>query len=165
MIRPEHPNDIADISAVVSAAFDPVPYSDGGEPAIIDVLRGEGAMTLSLVAEKDGRILGHIAFSAVTIADKPCGWFGLGPVAVLPDHQGTGLGSALINTGLSQLKDMGAQGCVLLGNPAYYKRFGFSQHPALTFAGAPAKNFLALPFTDDLPSGDVTYHKAFYQTA
>lgn len=165
MIRPEHPNDIADISAVVSAAFDPVPYSDGGEPAIIDVLRGEGAMTLSLVAEKDGQILGHIAFSAVTIAGKSCGWFGLGPVAVLPEHQSTGIGSALINAGLSQLKDFAAQGCVLLGNPAYYERFGFSQHPALTFADAPAKNFLALPFTDDLPSGDVTYHKAFYQTA
>lgn len=169
MIRPEqppeHPNDIANIKAVVTAAFAPVTYSDGTEPAIVEMLRDTAALTLSLVAEQDGEILGHIAFSAVTIDGKSGLWFGLGPVAVLPDHQRTGIGSALINAGLSQLKDLGAQGCVLLGNPAYYERFGFRKTPSLTFADSPAEYFLALAFTDDIPSGVVTYHKAFYQSA
>lgn len=165
MIRPEQPNDIADIRNVVTAAFAPVSYSDGTEPAIVDMLRDTDAMTLSLVSEIDGEILGHIAFSAVTIGGNSCDWYGLGPVAVHPDHQRTGIGSALIMAGLLLLKTGGAKGCVLLGSPDYYERFGFAQNPALTFADAPAKNFLALPFTDDTVCGDVTYHKAFYVTA
>lgn len=162
MIRLEQSSDIAEIRNVVTAAFIPVPYSDGTEPAIVDMLRETNALTLSLVAENDDTILGHIAFSAVTIDGKTCGWFGLGPVAVLPDHQTKGIGSALINTGLAQLKELGAKGCVLLGNPAYYERFGFRVHSGLHFADAPAEYFLALPFTDDVPNGDVVYHKAFY---
>ena len=162
MIRHEQPNDIAQIKTVVTAAFAPVSYSDGTEPVIVEMLRGAGALTLSLVAGKDGMILGYIAFSAVTIGGKDCAWFGLGPVAVLPEHQGKGIGSALINTGLSHLRELSAEGCVLLGNPAYYERFGFHVIDGLHFADAPIKNFLALPFTDSPPSGDVVYHKAFY---
>lgn len=165
MIRPEYLSDIAEIKSVVTAAFAPVSYSDGSEPDIVDMLRDTDALPLSLVAEKDGQILGHIAFSAVTIDGELGQWFGLGPVAVLPDHQRSGIGSALINAGLSQLANLGAQGCVLLGNPAYYERFGFRKIDGLTFADSPAEFFLALSFTDDIPSGDVTYHKAFYQTA
>ncbi len=165
MIRAAHPNDTAEIRNVVTAAFAPMPYSDGTELAIVDMLRETNAMTLSLVDEIDGNILGYIAFSAVTIGDKTCDWYGLGPVAVHPNHQNTGIGSALIMAGLLQLKASTAKGCVLLGNPDYYERFGFSQNPALTFADAPAKNFLALPFTDDIPNGEVIYHKAFYITA
>jgi len=165
MIRPEHPSDIPCIKTVVTAAFAAVAYSDGTEPAIVDMLRDTDAMTLSLVAEKDGEILGHIAFSAVSIGGKSCDWYGLGPVAVLPDHQGMGIGSALINAGLSHLKELGAKGCVALGNPAYYQRFGFRVTSGLTFAGTPAEYFFALPFAHDSPRGDVTYHKAFYLAA
>lgn len=165
MIRPEHPSDIAEIKTVVTAAFAPVANSDGSEPAIVGLLRDAGAMTLSLVAEKDGKILGHIAFSAVSIGGESCNWYGLGPVAVLPDHQRMDIGSALINAGLSQLKELGAKGCVVLGNPEYYQRFGFRVTSGLTFADAPAEYFLALPFADDVPSGGVIYHKAFYITA
>lgn len=162
MIRRENPSDIAEIGNVVAAAFGPVPYSDGTEPAVVDMLRETGAMTLSLVAEKDGNILGHIAFSAVTISGKTCGWFGLGPVAVLPEHQTQGIGTALVNASLTQLKELGAQGCVVLGNPAYYERFGFRANSALHFADTPAEYFLALSFTDHQPKGEVIYHKAFY---
>ena len=169
-IRPEHPNDIAEIKALIWAAFKPVTYSDDTEADIVDMLRDDAALTLSLVAEKDGEILGHIAFSPVTIAGKPSAWLGLGPLAVLPKHQNIGIGSALVKAGLSQIKQQtqgrAAKGCVVLGNPNYYGRFGFQNDPALQFTGAPAKNFLALHFTDKqqstVPTTDeVIYHKAF----
>ncbi|WP_456391098.1 GNAT family N-acetyltransferase [Profundibacter sp.] len=162
MIRTEQTDDIAEIRRIVAAAFKPVQNSDNTEPDIIDMLRDTGAMTLSLVSVKGAEILGHIAFSAVTIGGKDCAWFGLGPVAVQPDHQGKGVGSALVNAGLTMLKDQGAQGCVVLGNPAYYQRFGFRTNPDLRFADAPAQYFMALPFAPSPPSGDVIYHKAFY---
>lgn len=162
MIRTEQTGDITAIRRVVTTAFKPVPNSDGTEAAIVDMLRDTGAMTLSLVAIKGAEILGHVAFSAITIGGNDCAWFGLGPVAVLPDHQGTGIGSALVNAGLAMLKDQGAQGCVVLGNPAYYQRFGFCANPDLRFSGVPAQYFMALPFVDDAPGGEVIYHKAFY---
>ena len=168
-IRPEHPNDIAEIKALIWAAFKPVTYSDDTEADIVDMLRDDAALSLSLVAEKDGEILGHIAFSPVTIAGKPSAWLGLGPLAVLPKHQNTGIGSALVKAGLAQIKQQtqshAIMGCVVLGNPDYYGRFGFQQHPDLRFADAPVKSFLALPFTDHTPSGETIYHKAFYITA
>lgn len=162
MIRTEQPGDIAEIKSVVTAAFKPVDNSDDTDPDIVDMLRDTGALTLSLVAVEHGKILGHIAFSAVTIGGQDCTWFGLGPLAVLPEHQSKGIGSALVNAGLSQMKEQGAQGCVVLGNPAYYKRFGFRAISSLRFADAPAEYFLALPFADHIPNGDVVYHKAFY---
>lgn len=162
MIRTEQTGDITEIRSVVTAAFKPVHNSDDTEPAIVDMLRNTGALTLSLVGVEHGKILGHIAFSAVTIGGQNCTWLGLGPLAVLPEHQGKGIGSALVNAGLSQMKEQGAQGCVVLGNPAYYERFGFRAISSLRFADAPAKYFLALPFTDHIPNGDVVYHKAFY---
>src|SRR5690606_18603384 len=114
------------IHTLVAAAFDGHPHSDGSEPAIVDRLRADGDLTISLVAEDGGEIVGHIAFSPVTISDGNEGWFGLGPVAVAPQRQREGIGAALIEHGLALLRERGSAGCVVLGDPAYYGRFGFT---------------------------------------
>ncbi len=114
---------------------------------------------------EDGNIVGHIAFSPVTIADGSTGWFGLGPVSVAPDRQRAGIGSALIREGLARLKAMGAKGCYLVGHPGYYGRFGFVNESGLTFPHAPPEACFALAFDGHWPSGEVTFHAAFGATA
>ncbi len=162
-IRPETPQDISAIEKVTIAAFDGKPYADGTEHLIISRLREVGAMSLSLVAEMDGKIVGHVAFSVVTINGTDQGWYGLGPVSVLPELQKQGIGSRLIKEGLSLIREKGAKGCVLEGSPMYYQRFGFKTYPDLFYEGAPAPEyFMALPFYDDVPQGKVEFHKAFY---
>jgi putative acetyltransferase len=89
------------------------------------------------------------------------GWFGLGPVSVLPAHQGAGIGSRLVREALARLKATGAHGCVLVGEPAFYGRFGFRAEPALVLAEVPPKYFQALRFAHHLPCGVVTFHAAF----
>jgi len=162
-IRPETPQDISAIEKITIAAFDGKPYADGTEHLIISRLREAGAMSLSLVAEMDGKIVGHIAFSVVTINGTDQGWYGLGPVSVLPELQKQGIGSKLIREGLSLIREKGAKGCVLEGSPVYYQRFGFKTYPDLFYEGAPAPEyFMALPFYNDVPQGKVEFHKAFY---
>lgn len=163
-IRPEHPNDTAEIRSLITTTFKPAPFSDGIEADIIDMLRDTGSISLSLVAQKAGKLVGQITFSAVSINGQTRGWTGLGPLAVLPEYQGIGIGTTLVDAGLTLMKQTQTQGCVVLGNPRYYKRFGFVKHVGLHMTGAPTKNFLTLPFTDDIPSGEVLYHQAFYQT-
>jgi putative acetyltransferase len=163
LIRPETPQDINAIEQVTAAAFDGRPYSNGTEPLIIDQLREAGGLSLSLVAEVDGKVVGHVAFSIVTINGTHQGWYGLGPVSVLPELQKQGIGSELITEGLSLIREKGAKGCVLEGSPAYYQRFGFKTHPNLMYeGGSSAEYFMALPFYDDVPAGKVEYHVAFY---
>ena len=162
-IRPETPQDISAIEKITIAAFDGKPYADGTEHLIISRMREAGAMSLSLVAEIDGKIVGHIAFSVVTINGTDQGWYGLGPVSVLPELQKQGIGSRLIMEGLSLIRERGAKGCVLEGSPVYYQRFGFKTYPDLFYEGAPAPEyFMALPFYNDVPQGKVEFHKAFY---
>lgn len=160
-IRPERAGDAAAIHSVVEDAFANHPHSDGSEPGIVDRLRAAGALTLSLVAEQDGAIIGHVAFSAVTIGDGTQGWHGLGPVAVAPERQGEGIGGALVKSGLAALRASSARGCVVLGEPEYYGRFGFTHNPALTYPGPPAEYFQAIVFGGPVPTGTVTYHAAF----
>ena len=124
-IRDERPADAAAIRAVTDAAFAGVPHSNQTESRIIDALRKAGALTLSLVALRREQLVGHIAFSPVLIDGVACDWYGLGPVSVVPELQGLGVGAALIRAGLERLRDIGARGCVLLGDPRYYGRFGF----------------------------------------
>ncbi|HUQ13708.1 MAG TPA: N-acetyltransferase, partial [Novosphingobium sp.] len=107
------------------------------------------------------RIVGHAAFSPVTIGDGTAGWFGLGPVAVEPDEQGKGIGAALIEEGLARLRRQGAAGCVVLGDAAYYARFGFRCEPSLRYLDASAHYFQALSFTNAIPSGEIAFHTAF----
>ena len=126
VIRAERADDTVAIAALVALAIKGVRHSDGSEPQIVERLRRAGALTVSLVAEEGWDILGHVAFSPVTIADGTEGWFGLGPVAVTPGRQSEGIGAALVEAGLQRLHDDGASGCVVLGDPVYYQRFGFT---------------------------------------
>jgi putative acetyltransferase len=165
-IRPESPQDINAIEQITIAAFDSKLYSQQTENFIVNGLREAGAMTVSLVAEMDGKIIGHIAFSLVTINGENQGWYGLGPVSVLPELQRQGIGSKLIREGLSLIREKGAKGCVLEGDPGYYQRFGFKSYPGLFYEGSPAPEyFMALPFYNDVVQGKVEYHKAFYLSA
>jgi putative acetyltransferase len=161
LIRSERPEDIEAISEVTIAAFKTLPISQHTEQFIIKALRAAGALTLSLVAEREGRIVGHIAFSAITISDGSTGWYGLGPVSVSPELHRQGIGSALINHGLSKLKALSAQGCALVGNPGYYRRFGFRNCHEMIHEGIPQEVFLVLPFTEKIPDGIVRFHKGF----
>jgi putative acetyltransferase len=160
-IRPETAADIAVISAVTEAAFRTCPYSRQTEQFIVHALRKAVAMTVSLVAEVDGKVVGHVAFSPVKISDGSSGWYGLGPVSVLPELQRQGIGKALINRGLSLLKESGAGGCMLVGDPGYYKRFGFQNFPELIHEGIPQQYFVVLPFGKTVPRGTASFHEAF----
>lgn len=160
-IRPEQPADTEAIRALTTEAFATAPHSSGTEAAIVDALRAAGALTLSLVAVEDGEIVGHVAVSSVTIDGAERGWFGLGPVSVRSSRQRGGIGSELIREGLRRLRAMGAAGCVLLGDPAYYGRFGFTNDPALVLEGVPPEYFMRLGFGAEPPAGTARYHAAF----
>lgn len=160
-IRPERTGDGPAIHAVTEAAFRTEPASDGSEPDLVDRLRGDGDLALSLVAECGDAIVGHIAFSRVTITDGSREWYGLGPVSVLPARHRQGIGTRLIERGLAELRGRGARGVVLLGNPAFYARFGFVHDPALAYPGPPARFFQRLVLAGDAPRGVVAYAPAF----
>jgi putative acetyltransferase len=160
-IRSETSDDITAIAEVTVAAFHTLEISNHTEQFIIEALRAARALTVSLVAEVDGRLVGHIAFSAVILSDGTPDWYGLGPVSVLPEYQRQGIGKALIHEGLSRLKRMHARGCCLVGHPEYYKKFGFDNIAELVHEGVPPQVFLALPFEESTPQGFVTFHDAF----
>ena len=161
IIRKETVEDIEAITEVTIAAFRTLPISNHTEQFIINALRAADALTVSLVAEIDGRVVGHIALSPVTISDGAIGWYGLGPVSVLPEYQKQGIGESLINEGLSLLKELGGQGCTLVCDPNYYKRLGFQNYPELVYEGVPQEVFLALSFTEKVPKGIVVFHEGF----
>ncbi len=161
IIRNETEADIGAITGVTIAAFKTLEISGQTEHFIIEALRAAGALTLSLVAELDGRVVGHIAFSPVTVSDGTPDWYGLGPVSVLPEYQGRGVGKALIEKGLSELKNLNAAGCCLVGYPDYYGKFGFENPAGLVHDGVPREAFFALSFDGYIPEGKVTFHHAF----
>lgn len=165
IIRHETRADIEAISDVTIAAFRNLEISQHTEQFIIKALRKADALTISLVAEIDGQVTGHIAFSPVTISDGTTGWFGLGPVSVLPAHQKKGIGKSLINEGLSVLKKLGGRGCVLVGHPDYYPRFGFQNSSKLSHEGVPQEVFFVLPFAETIPEGTVSFHEGFMATS
>jgi len=161
VIRDETRADAAVITEVTLAAFETLEISSHTEQFIIEALRSAGALTLSLVAEVDGRVVGHITFSPVTISDGTTDWYGLGPVSVLPEYQRRGFGKALILEGLSRMKDLDAKGCCLVGHPEYYRKFGFENVAGLAVEGVPDEVFFALSFDGRFPQGDVMFHKGF----
>ena len=169
-------------------------FSKPGKPAtehhIVDALRKDGQLCVSLVAvvsataatdtdESTGHkeeVVGHVAMSPVAIGGaNNCGWYGLGPVAVMPHAQKQGVGSALIRAAHKLLSASGANGFVVLGDPRYYSRFGYKVTAGITFPDAPKEYFMALPLTGvqareeeeetgacSLPQGVVRYHDSFY---
>lgn len=161
LVRPETASDIDAVRDVNVEAFREHPISRQTEHLIVDALRTAGALDLSLVADVEGRILGHIAFSKASVGDSDSDWYLLGPVAVLPDSQAQGIGSALVEIGLAELRARGAAGCVLVGDPDFYSRFGFATFPGLVHEGVPDQYVLALPFADVKPSGYIRAHQAF----
>ena len=115
-IRPETPSDIQAIHDLTAAAFASLEISDHTEQFVIDALRAAGALSLSLVAELDGKLVGHIAISPITLSDGSQDWYGAGPLSVLPELQRQGIGSALMRAGLERLQELGARGCCLLAH-------------------------------------------------
>lgn len=142
-IRNEMESDSAKISDIITLAFEHDPMSDKREAEIGD------------------QIVGHIAFSKVTIDEQFIDWYGLAPVSIATTHQNQGIGSILIREGIKRLKEMNAHGCVLLGEPSYYGRFGLKAHQLLVLPDIPAEYFQALSFSDKIPNGIVKYHNAF----
>jgi putative acetyltransferase len=161
IVRFETPQDLDGIRQVNTVAFEHHPFSHQTEHLIVDALRAAEALEVSLVAEVGDGVVGHIAFSAASIGDTSEGWFLLGPVAVRPDHQCEGIGRALVESGISALRARGACGCVLVGDPAFYGRFGFRQHPGTVWQGVPDENVLCLSLSGDVPTGEVSHHPAF----
>lgn len=160
-IRDECPSDHAAITAVTAAAFATLEISNQTEHLIIEALRAAGALTISLVAELEGRVVGHVAFSPVTMSDGTSGWYGLGPVSVLPELQRRGIGKTLIEEGLARLRASGARGCCLVGHPRYYRQFGFVNPEGLEHEGVPREAFFVLPLEGAVPQGRVEFHPAF----
>ncbi len=160
-IRAEGPQDVAAIGELTTAAFKDAPYSGGTEAGIVEALRADRALAVSLVAVQDGRVVGHVAFSPVRIDAADGDWYGLGPVSVEPERQGRGIGKALIEAGLARLRELKAAGCVVLGAPGYYGRFGFESDPALRYGEAPAAYFQRLILLGGAPSGQVHFHPSF----
>ncbi|MBN9407502.1 MAG: N-acetyltransferase [Burkholderiales bacterium] len=168
-LRHETPDDTSAIEAVTVAAFADAPHTSHTEQFIVRALRAAGELTLSIVVDEHGQVVGHVALSPVTITDglghKAEGWYGLGPISVLPNRQGQGIGSRLMEQALSKLRAMQAAGCVLLGDPAYYGRFGFQAHTGLQLPGVPPGYFMALALHGPVPEGIARYSDAFNATA
>ncbi len=161
-IRKEGPSDSQSIDEVTVAAFLDAPHTDHNEQFIVKALRESGALSVSLVAEANGEIRGHVALSPVTISDGSDSWYGLGPLSVHPDNQRQGIGSLLVKSAIQELRNIDAHGCVLLGDPQYYHRFGFKSYECLILSGVPLEYFQALLLQGDLPKGTVSYHESFY---
>ena len=160
-IRPERPGDEDAIHALTARACETIPFTSGTHRAFIGGLRGSGNVALSLGAEQDGRVVGHIAFSPVRIGDVSSGWFGLGPISVLPELQKRGIGKLLIREGLDRLKERNAKGCALIGDPDVYRSSGFTSDGALVYEGVDAKYVQWIAFSAEKPSGHLTFARAF----
>lgn len=160
-IRAECPGDEDVIHDLTQAAFAPMSYSSGTEGAIIRALRARGELTLSLVATENDRVIGHVAFSPVTIDGHYDDWFGLGPISVRADRQKQGIGHTLIREGIHQLKALGAKGCALVGDQAVYKGVGFVSDGQLTYQGVPDTYVQYLTLSGHAPHGVLTFSEAF----
>lgn len=160
-INDEQKTDIQALEEVIKAAFLNAEHTSHTEHLIVKSLRKSCQLTVSILAVENEKIVGHIAISPVMISSGETEWYGLGPISVLPEKQGLGIGSLLMQTALARLKQLGAQGCVVLGNPDYYSRFGFQAYPKLYLEGVPPEYFQALSFHRHIPQGQVVYHAAF----
>lgn len=158
-IRDEGAADAPAIARLVTEALRLLPQSTGTEAAIVERLRADGALALSLVAEDGGRPVGYLAASAARVG-MHAGWGLIGPLAVLPSRHRQGIGSALMAEALRRLRAT-CRGAALVGDPAYYARFGFCAFPGLGVTGCPPEVVLALPFDGSAPCGELIHHPAF----
>lgn len=168
LIRPESERDIQSIHSVVLAAF-----QSPLEPMLVDRLRNENAALLSLVAEADGKVVGHILFSPMTIENNLLNkrFLGLAPLSVKPEYQKQGIGSKLVRKGLEMSLATGWNAVFVLGSPDYYPRFGFTEAQKFnlfTEYDVPSENFMILalrPGGLDGCGGLTSYHKIFKELA
>ena len=160
-IRNETAADALVIKAVTTSAFMNAPHTSHTEQFIVTALRKAGVLSISLVADAEGTVIGHVAVSPVSISNDASGWFGLGPISVLPEHQRRGVGSRLMREALRVLRGQGAAGCVVLGEPEYYSRFGFQADPNLILPDVQPQYFQAISLDSSRPQGTVSYHQAF----
>jgi putative acetyltransferase len=161
-VRPERPEDFSAIHDLTKRALAPMHYSLGDEQDMIERLRMCGGLALSLVAELGSNVVGHVAFSPASAKDGSGGWYALGPISVEPELQRRGIGKSMIAEGVARLRTMDAAGCVLVGDPAYYQRFGFRPFPHLAPNREPAEYFMILPLGVDEPRAAMEFHPAFY---
>lgn len=163
LIRAEKENDRDAVYAVNASAFE-----TPSEANLVDALLEQAQPVVSLVAEDNGEVVGHIMFSPVSLSDYPdLKVMGLAPMAVAPEHQRKGIGSALVRAGLEQCEQLGYAAVVVLGHPEYYPRFGFS--PSSRFGiyseyEVPEDVFMAMELQLGALSGKtgrVKYHAAF----
>lgn len=161
-IRPEYFHDHEAIAAVTQRAFAPMPFADGDEQHLPRKLRDAGDLSLSLVAEKADKLIGQITFSPAIARDGSQGWFALGPVAVDPEYQSLGIGGQMIISGIDWLYKQDAAGCILVGNPSYYSRFGFISFPSLCPIQNLKQFFQILPMRIKQPKTIVDFHPLFH---
>jgi putative acetyltransferase len=164
-IRAEEDRDRERVHEIVATAFE-----RRNEADLVENLRRSADPTLSLVAQEEGRILGHVFFSPVEIegAAETLRVAGLAPLAVDPAHQGRGVGSALVRAGVAACPALGWQAVFLVGNPAYYSRFGFRLALPMGFTYGDPHMDAALQVMEGeagvlsgVKGGRVRYHPAF----
>jgi putative acetyltransferase len=160
-VRPEAANDQAAIYNLTKLAFAGKRYSDGNEQDLIDALRTAGALEVSLVAEQDGQIIGHVALSPAIAQDGSQGWYALGPISVTPECQRQGIGGLLIRESMARLLELKAAGCVLIGDTRYYLRHGFVPRPDLAPTSEPAEHYMIRSLTEKIPATSVSFHPVF----
>jgi predicted N-acetyltransferase YhbS len=163
-IRDQVAADFDAVHQLVIIAFKTQPHACGREQFLMDALWTTGATTVALVTDDASAIVGQAAFSKVMVGGKDIGWHGCGPVSVLPERHKQGIGSALMRAGLQRLRALGSKGCVVVGDPVYYTRFGFENTDAMSLPGVPAENFMALSFGGMIPKGTVEFDRAFAAT-
>ena len=162
-IRPEKAGDEAAIYKVTADAFRGRPYAGGDEQDLLNRLRELGQLALSLVAVDGDQLLGQVTFSPATLSDGSEPWFGLGPVSVMPECQGQGIGSQLIRSGLDEISARSALGCVLTGNPVYYQRFGFELAPKNVPEKESPLYFQLKLLSATRAEGTFAFHSTFYE--
>lgn len=159
LIRDEAAGDGPAISLLVTEAFLLLAQSTGTEAGIVERLRADDALAVSIVAEDDGLIVGYLAVSAASVGAED-GWRLFGPLAVLPSRHRQGIGRAMMAEAIGRLQT-NSRGAVLVGDPDYYGRFGFRTFPSLRLSGVPPEVVQALPFDCTEPRGELIHHPAF----
>jgi len=162
-IREELLGDETAIRDMVTRAFTGHPYSAGDEQDVIDRLRTDGELLLSLVAvdEGSGALIGQITYSRAILANGDTGWAVLGPVAVEPAHHGKGIGRALIEAGEAIMRRRSIYGITVLGDPDIYRRFGFERDTPMWLAGELGWALQVKSLGPPIPSTEQSYVRAF----